>query len=226
MLKRSLLALSFIATTSISHASVINGDFQTCDATGWQTDSATLGNPGYDTDFAVVDDGTGNCAFQVGIDLATTQEFIANTLFTDIDLSVSDGFGLNLSFDWQFEGEEAGEPLDGRDNWFAAFGDGTGDLFDANGQLGSLFGTTEYGSGTFSADLAPALFNTSGWTLEFQLLAGFDVNFLGSQLSIDNVNLTQFELDDNTIAVSAPSLLGIFGIGLFGLGATLRRKAR
>ena len=215
-----LFATILMATTSIANANIINGDFQTCDLTGWNTDSATLGSPGYDTDFNVVDLGAGNCAAEIGIDLFTTQEFIANTLFTDLDLTVADGFGLNLSFDYIFGGEEQGVQF-GRDNWFAALGDGSGDYFDENGNLGTLFSSEEYGAGTVNLDLTSALNNLSGWTLEFQLVAGFDVNFLGSLLTIDNVQLTTFQLPGQ--AIPEPSALLLMFAGLAGLFVRRRK---
>lgn len=223
MLKRSLLILGFcFSFSSTTHAAIINGDFQTCNSTGWQTDSATFGSPGFNTDFSVVNNG-GNCALEIAIDLASTQEFVANTLFTELDLSVTAGFGLNLSFEWKFDGEETGL-TSGRDNWFAAFNDGTGSYVDETGNLGSLFESAEYGAGTFSVDLDPAVFNLNNWSLEFQLLAGSDINFLGSLLSIDNVSLNTFALSNGSNAVTTPSTLGVLGLSVFGLAAIRRKR--
>ena len=227
---RSILLFLFVgAFTLNSQASIINGDFQTCDLTGFQTDSDGL-VPGFDTDFDVIEDtNTGNCVGQIQIDLfdaitfdPITQAFFANTLFTDLDLSVDSGFGLNLSFDYNFFGEEIGIQ-DGRDNFIVALGDGTGDLFDENGQLGDIFAASEYGQGTVSTNLDASLFNQVGFSLEFQLLAGTDLNFLGSTLQIDNIILSAFELNNGQpVGVPAPASLLLFALGLI----CIRRKTK
>jgi hypothetical protein len=226
LIQRSLTILILVFLFSAnSHASLINGDFQTCDLTGFETDSDGL-VPGFDSDFSVIEDiTTGNCVAQIQIDLfdpATfdpiTQAFFANTLFTELDLTANSGFGLNLAFDYNFFGEEDGVTT-GRDNFLVAFGDGTGDFFGADGQLGSIFESADYGSGTFSTVIGASLLNQSGFSLEFQLLAGDDINFLGSTLQIDNIILSSFELDATD--VPAPTMLTLFVLGLFGI----RRKS-
>jgi hypothetical protein len=227
---RSLIVLlSIFILIPTSQASIINGDFQTCDLTGFETDSDGL-VPGFDTDFDVIEDvTTGNCVAQIQIDLfdqvtfdPVTQAFFANTLFTELDLTVDSGFGLNLAFDYNFFGEEAGVTT-GRDSFLVALGDGSGDLFDANGQIGSVFEQSNYGSGTVRTDIDASLFNQTGFSLEFQLLAGEEINFLGSTLQIDNIILSTFELNDGqAVDVPVPATLMLLAASLLGL----RRKIR
>lgn len=216
MKKKNLYILLLSAAMSLQAKAglITNGDFATCDLSGWQTDSFTAGSPGYDTDFSV-SDNAGDCSADIHIDYFDTNEFLVNTLYTDIDLSVADGFGLTLSFDWMFSGEEEGWDPFGRDYWSVGLGDGSGLLFGADGQAGSVFQGFDYDNGTVNIDLDPSLFNLSGWTLEFQLFAGFDVNFLGSTLNIDNVQLNQFELP--VAQVPEPSPFALIFAGLFGL---------
>lgn len=209
-----LLLLSAAISLNATAGMITNGDFQTCDLTGWQTDSFSVGSPGYDTDFVVANDA-GDCSAQVSIDYFDTQEFFVNTLFTDLDLTASEGMGLQLSFDWSFLGEEQGwDPL-GRDYWFAALGDGSGLYYGADGEFGQLLEGFDYDSQSFNVDLDSSFYNTAGWTLEFQLLAGFDVNFLGSTLQIDNVQLNSYKLPVEQ--VPEPSTIAIFILGSLGL---------
>jgi hypothetical protein len=214
----ALLACSFFATNSHANA-IVNGDFATCDFTGWQQDT-DFGAGSFGNDFEIVGAPT-DCAAQLNVDYADTSAFFYNSIFQDLDLSVAAGSGLTLSFDWTFDGEEANYfPEDGRDYWQAAIGDGTGDLFGADGQLGFLYEGFDYDAQSFSADLNSSFFNQAGWSLEFQLLAGLDVNFLGSFLQIDNVQLNSFQLPSTS--VPEPATLLLLPLGMMGL--YLRRK--
>lgn len=220
------LGAALIATSFTSQAAMItNGDFQTCDLTGWGTDSFTFGSPGYATDFNAVDTGAGNCAAEIGIDLATTQEFIGNSLFQEMDLSVAGGFGINLSFDWAFDGEETNVNI-GRDFINIGLGkvNNIGEylLHDENGAVGNLVSTDQYGSGSVSVDLDASLFNQSDWFIDFQINAG-NVNFLGSLLTVDNVALTTFALPANP--VPEPAGLALIGLSALAFGRIARKNA-
>jgi hypothetical protein len=213
----ALLACSFLATNTYA-ATITNGDFATCDFTGWQQDT-DFGAGSTSNDFEIAGGPTA-CAAQLNIDFADTSASFYNSIFQSLDLSVVAGQGLNLSFDWSFDGEEANyDPL-GRDYWLAALGDGSGDLFGAEGQLGLLYEGLDYDTQSFSVDLDSSFFNQAGWSLDFQLVAGFDINSLGSFLQIDNVQLNSFDLP--TAAVSEPSTALLLPLALMGL--YLRRK--
>jgi len=121
---------------------------------------------------------------------------------------------LILSFDWSFGGED----LIGLDEYFlVGLGDGTGDYFGADGSLGFLMEQLVYGSGSSSFLLDPSYANSTGWTLEFQLAAGY--NGYGSYLNIDNVALQAVSAN-----VPEPSVLWLLTIGLLGLSNIKRNK--
>jgi hypothetical protein len=215
----TFLACSLLATNTYA-AAIVNGDFSTCDFLGWQQDTDFgVGSVGNDFEIA---GGPTACAAQLNIDFADTSALFYNSIFQGLDLSVVAGQGLNLSFDWSFDGEEANyDPL-GRDYWLAALGDGSGDLFGADGQLGLLYEGFDYDTQSFSVDLDRSFFNQVGWSLDFQLVAGFDINSLGSLLQIDNVQLNSFDLA--TTAVPEPSAALLLPLALMSL--YLRRKGR
>jgi hypothetical protein len=191
----------------------MNGDFETGDFTGWSQDTDGLGPPApLSPDFQVVTPGiSGTYAGRIEADYWSTpgdtgstpldSVFFSNTLFQGLDTTVAPGFELLLSFDWEFGGQEPGSPDE--DVVIGLF-DGT-DFFDADGNLGFLLSATSYGSGTFSGVLAPSYNNAAGYSLDFQLNAGF--NGYGSYLLVDNVSITQQAVPlPPTLLLLAPAL--------------------
>jgi len=218
LMKKLIVYMTACLLMSINaHAAMINnGNFQTCDLSGWQKDTDGLGDVGASADFSVVDNA-GACSAQIYVDdLDTSTAFFANTLFTDLDLSATDGQTLTLSFDWLFEGTD-GDALFG--DYFSVFlGDGSGDSFDASGNLGFLVdSTSEYGSGMFSIELDASLYNQTGWTLEFQLFDALSPtsDILFSSLQIDNVQLIA-----NAVNTPASSLMFMFALAFVCLRNT------
>ena len=210
MRKIGVLFVVLLASLSMNANATLltNGDFLTNDLSDWEVDTDGFGAPTLFTDF----DASSGAAI-IDIDMADSEAFFANTLFQTFDSFIAAGFGLSLSFDWMFSGEEGNEPSGDRDYWLAYIGDGSGSAFDENGNLGVLFEGNAYGSGIFTVDLGSALFNQSGLSIEFQLLAGAAVNLLGSSLQIDNVSITPFSLDPNSpTPVPEPSTLGLLFI--------------
>lgn len=233
LLTASVLAMS-IASGS-AYSGVINGDFSSCDLSGWNQDTDGWGNVSLGNDFAVDSNGSG-CVAQINVDYfditgdilsdPISEAFFANTLYQDIDLTVGSGYGLALSFDWNFYGEEsAGDPAN--DFWFAGLGDGFGSYYGADGEIGYLYEGFGYGSGSLNVNLDSSFFNQDGWTIEFQLLPGvddffFEPNALGSTLEIDNVQLTAFQLPSTSVPEPASALL--LSLGLAGLYSRKKRK--
>ncbi len=212
-----LMISSLLLIPITSHAANINnGDFQSNNFSGWSQDVDGVGAPiaGL-SDFSIVEPSSGNYAARIEADhwsipgdtLSTAQDevFFANTLFQGIDLSATAGQDLVLSFDWTFSGEET--LFD--ENFLVALGDGSGDYYGADGSLGFLLNPTAYGAGTFSTTLDSSFANSLGWTLEFQMNAGFDG--FGSYATIDNVSLSAVDR-----AVPAPAAIWLLGIGLLG----------
>jgi hypothetical protein len=202
----TLIVAASLCISGLSHgAAITNGDFQTCDFSGWQKDTDGFGDLGATPDFSVIND-SGQCSARLYVDdVNTASAEFANTLFTDLDLSASAGEVLTLSFDWRFEGSD-GEADIG--DYFAVFlGNGTGNSFDAEGALGYLIApVSTYGTGQFSIDLDAGLYNMLGWTLEFQLGDAFSPteDILFSSLTIDNV-----QLKASSILVNAPASLAL-----------------
>jgi hypothetical protein len=205
---------------------VKNGGFDTGDLSFWSrdTDGATGG-----ADFSVVSGAARIEAdtFDVPGDITSgpkARVFLANTLFQALDTTAPPGETLFLSFDWRFDGQDGN--ASGGDVFAVGFGDGSGALHGADGQLGHVLApTASYGSGHVAVALSPAAFNNAGgWTVEFQLGVGVDPdhfrpNAEGSFVEIDNVALTLPEPGG-----LAPAALGV--AALLGLrGARDRRRA-
>jgi hypothetical protein len=215
-------------------AGINNGDFATGDFTGWSLD--TDGASGTTPDFQVEPSGTDYHArieadyWSTPGDTSSTpqdQVLFANTLYQKLDLSAAPGAQLLLSFDWEFGGENASFD----ENLVFALGDGKGDFYDADGNLGFLLNPSSYGSGTFSVMLDSAFNNTSNWwAIGLQMSAGFDGN--GSYVNIDNVTLTATSPTPpvpggtpHPVPLAFAPLLSSAVLLVFGMAASRKRKA-
>lgn len=193
------------------YSSIIdNGDFQRCDFQGWHKDTDSFGDPGSTGDFSI-NNNAGDCSAVISVDLSEgATAFNANTLFTALDLTVASG-GLQLSFDWNFSGFDDGSLL--ADSFFVSLSNGTGTLFNANGEHGHLIEASSlYQSGAFSALLDPSFYNQTNWTLDFTVQGGFNPTSVSSKLMIDNVLLTSV-----TTSVPEPSTLIMLLIAMVGV---------
>ncbi|WP_416307871.1 PEP-CTERM sorting domain-containing protein [Neptunicella sp. SCSIO 80796] len=203
-----ILACLCIFASSLSHAAVIaNGDFQSCNFNGWQKDTDGNGDPGSTNDFNMLNNA-GECQAEISLDFTRgASAFVANSLFTELDLTVAADQQLQLSFDWDFSGFD--------DQTISA------DLFSviltndlnfptaADGNPGFLIDSTAiYASGSFSAMLDSSFNNQSGWFLNFILEGGFNPGSFSSSLLIDNVALTVVSNDVPEPPVTAMLLLG------------------
>lgn len=177
-----LLVITFTNLFAVqTSASVINGDFETADLAGWQTDSGFSLNEGFSAQSAPVGFGSG---FVAQIQAQADDAFNGFTLFQELDTTTAGNTPLLLSFDWLLAGADVGE------SFVVSLFDGV-DYFDANGDFGDLFFTDSPSAGTVNVELDQGTFaNTSGWSLEFQLLAGFDVTDSNALLLIDNISLS------------------------------------
>jgi len=213
-----ILAVFGLLISHLTQAAMIsNGDFQTCDFTGWQQDVDGLGPVAGSPDFSIINNA-GDCSAQLFVDdLDTASAMIANTLFTHLDLTAQANETLSLSFDWVFEGTD-GDP-DFGDYFLVFLGDGSGTPLNEFGMDGLLIDAiSEYGAGSFSIALDASLNNMPDLTLEFQLNDAFSgsQDILFSTLNIDNVQLSA-----NSVPVNGPYSLGLFIAAL----ALLRRRA-
>ncbi len=218
-----IISSLFLTPITSLAANINNGDFQSNDFTSWNQDVDGLGAPiAFLNDFSIVEPTAGNYAARIETDFWSTpgdtfstpqdEAFFANTLFQTLDLSVIAGQDLVLSFDWTFSGEESAFD----ENFLVALGDGSGDYYGAGGSLGFLLNPAAYGTGTFSATLDSSFVNVLGWTLEFQMNAGFDG--FGSFATLDNVSIAAV-----TQAVPEPVAFWMIGLGILGL-AKVQRK--
>lgn len=200
-----IIAATLLVTSTQASANLIsNGDFQTCDFSHWGLDTDGFGEPADTSDFTIINDA-GQCSAQVSTGIPFSAEF-ANTLFTDLDLSsVSPDAILDLQFDWAFSG-------------FDLQTDELSDAFSVVLNNGIVFEellfTFEDGGGTFSTQLDASY---DGFSLDFALLPGFNMESYSSTFTLDNVSLTE------RVEVSAPhtSLLLAFGM----CAIALRRKS-
>jgi len=202
----------------------------------WFTTSSTIG-----TEVIVQATVDGAVAGAVGTELVGVGEF---NLLNGLD---NTGFlcaGCELTF--AFGGIVLGAGgFDVTDSWIKIFSDSSadfvtsvGDFVDAqDGQLwltgafdsfNLISGTIQSGfaEGLISVDggLAFANFDTDGQPIG---LGGSDLKLSSSANFLSNPkfsNVASADLVGNTVRVSAPATLAIFGLGLIGLGASARRR--
>ncbi len=218
----SIISTALLIPVTTSAANINNGDFQTADFTDWSQDVDGVGAPisGLE-DFTIVAPASGNYAARIEADYWSTpgnttstaqnEAFFASTLYQELDLSAAAGQDLVISFDWSFSGEESSSD----ENFLVALGDGTGNYYDADGNLGFLLNPIDYGSGSYAITLDSALNNASEWTLEFQINTGFDG--FGSNVIIDDVKLA---------VVPVPATFWLMGSALAGLIGYQRKSRR
>ena len=201
---------------SQAQAGILNGDFATGDFTAWTTDTDGLGAPTpLSPDFQVTSQQArieADYWSTPGDTNSTPQDQVqfSNTLLQGLDLTVAPGQQLVLSFDWHFAGQETGTP---DEDVQIGLNDGSS-FYDADGNPGFLVTATSYSSGSFYSVLGSYFNNATGYSIDFQLNAGF--NGFGSYLLVDNVSLTVQDVPaPGTVLLLAPAL------GLLGL----RRRA-
>jgi hypothetical protein len=205
-------------------ATILNGDFQTGDYTGWSQDVDGFGEPSWGNDFSIVEPTLGNFVARIESDYVDgnggdlDESWHAATLYQELDFSVSAGQMLVLNFDWVFGGED---PINADESFFVALGDGSGDYYGADGNLGFLVEEYTYGSNTFNMTLDASFLNATGWSIEFQVGRGYD--YFGSYALIDNVAIEA--VTPSSIPVPEPSILWLMSFGLLGLVTVAKKKS-
>lgn len=201
-----LTLLSLLFAFGANATLLTNGAFQSCNYNGWDTYTDGVTNAVRDGDFNIINNA-GDCQAEINIDVnnGATAVF-ANTLSTELDLSVAAGSQLWLSFDWDFSGFDDASDL--ADLFFVNFIDDSGNITGADGTLGFLIEPTSlYSAGTFSVMLDSSFHNQTGWFLDFNLEAGYTPDSYSSTLLIDNVTLTGIPTEVPAPPMSALLLL-------------------
>ena len=224
MIFRKLVYLTLaccISSQSLATA-IVNGDFSSCDYSGWQTD--TDGGVSTANDFTIVGSSP-TCAASINVDYQDTEAFIANTLYQQLDFSAASDSTFLLTMDFMVDSEFSSLVPDFIADYFAiGLVDGDGKFHDESGGLGFLAAGIIDGVESFnlSFELDNTFVNKTGWTLDFQLLLGADddgfTDFGGSSLILNDVSLKEVRQQ----AVPAPATISFFAIGLIGL--LLRQK--
>lgn len=201
---RFFTMLLLCSVAAISHsAAITNGDFASCDYTGWNKLIDFDPDTGTSSDFEIT---SGDCAAKMNVDSQDTLAYLGNELSQTLDLSNSSSSPLQLSFDITVDSEfNSNDTFFVADYFVIALYDSVTELFyDETGGLGSLFEGDIDGAASYSKSffLDASSFDSGDWSLVFQLNLGADDNevtdFGASSMTIDNVTLN---------AVNTPSML-------------------
>ncbi|MCW8092182.1 hypothetical protein [Alteromonas sp. ASW11-130] len=194
-------------TIHANAASILNGDFETCDFTGWNL--ASTDNPIPTGDFTMSNTPNG-CAATVKIDASLA---IANILYQEVDFSVAADSALRLTLDFSVDTTQPRLDIGTADYFDIYFNDGAGNLYDHTGELGGMYNSMDItGADSFrhSFRLDEMFNNHTGWFLEFQINSNFDE--LASSITINEVQL--FDVSN----VDTPPTLPLLLSGLLLLG--------
>lgn len=231
----ALLTLSANASANL----ISNGDFSTCDFTGWNKDTDGFGDISYGNDFEI-DSARGGCRAAINVDyfdpigdpfgIPVSEAWFANTLFQELDFTgnTDSTFELTISYEASAEGGYT-EPSFIPDYFLIGLNDGAGNYYNENGNLGFLIGPTDIDGAfrnevTFNIDSSFA--NQTGWFLDFQVDIGWDgdtgySDAFGSTLYINSVEMA--EVVTETKRVTSPPTLYLLLIVLAG-AIKFRRK--
>ncbi|NQZ23346.1 MAG: PEP-CTERM sorting domain-containing protein [Colwellia sp.] len=231
---KTIAIILALLTCQASFASVIqNGDFSSCDYSGWQKDTDGAGDVSLGNDFEIDVQVTG-CRAALNVDYFDTagdpfgtpisESWFANTLSNGLDFTGNIGstWVLTIDFEVGSEGTSA-DPLFVADYFLFGLFDGVGNYYDEAGTKDSFLVDQTSIDGFYrdflTFELDSSFTNTSDWFFDAQLNVGIDQFSMpdgyGSTLYINEVTLT--EIQAPTTDVPEPSTFAIFGLGLIGL---------
>lgn len=214
---KQVVAIAFMGLfASQSYGAAIqNGDFGSCDFTGWEqfSDTSTIA-PG---DFSI-NNNAGDCSAVITAD---GSDAFVNILYQELDLTVADGSEIVLNLDFGVDSELTGQAPLSADYFAVYLHDGLGGFFDHTGNLGAMFdGIDMNGAASFVEEfvLDSSFNNAAGWFLEFQVVSNFD--FAPAFLTLNSASLSERAIGANP--VSAPSMLAL--LVLFASMVQVRRS--
>lgn len=220
-----------IASSNTFGGAIVNGDFSSCDYSGWQKDTDGFGDVSVGNDFSIVNNA-GDCSASINVDhfdpagdftgSPIDEAWFANTLFQELDFTGAADSTFSLEIDFAVNSE-----IDSNDFAFIAdyflvgLNDGNGNYFDETGGLGFLNAPTDI-DGAFSQVLSFELdnffVNQGGWFLDFQLNIGVDdfgfSDAFGSTFLLNSVSLTE---NKSQSVVPEPAALSLLSLGVLGL---------
>ncbi|WP_339723358.1 PEP-CTERM sorting domain-containing protein [uncultured Paraglaciecola sp.] len=233
----TLLTLCLASANAFGGA-IINGDFSSCDYSGWQKDTDGFGDVSLGNDFGMVNNG-GNCSASINVDhfdpagdftgTAIDEAWFANTLFQELDFSGAADSTFSLEIDFAVDSEINSNDLGFIADYFLiGLNDGAGNYYDQTGGLGFLYAPAEI-DGAFSQvltfELDNSFVNQVGWFLDFQLNLGVDdlgfTDAFGSTLLLNSVSLTENKILSD---VPEPAALSLLSLGLLGLYVRKKRS--
>ncbi|MBU3002479.1 PEP-CTERM sorting domain-containing protein [Paraglaciecola arctica] len=233
----SLLTLCLASTNTFGGA-IVNGDFSSCNYSGWQKDTDGFGELPAGNDFGMVNNA-GNCSATLNVDhfdpagdatgAPLDQAWFANTLFQELDLSGAADSTFSLQIDFAVDSESNSNEIGFIADYFLiGLNDGAGNYYDQTGGLGFLYAPTDV-DGAFSQvlsfELDNSFVNQGGWFLDFQLNVGVDdfslTDAFGSTLFLNSVSLTENKIQSD---VPEPTALSLLSLGLLGLYVRKKRR--
>jgi hypothetical protein len=229
-----------LASSNTFGAAIVNGDFSSCDYSGWQKDTDGFGDVSLGNDFGMVNNA-GDCSASVNVDhfdpagdftgTPIDEAFFANTLYQELDFTAAADSTLSLEIDFSVDSEITSNDLAFISDYFLiGLNDGLGNYYDQTGGLGFLYAPTDI-DGAFSQvlsfELDNSFVNQGGWFLDFQLNIGVDIDgfsdAFGSTFLLNSVSLTEVEnVGSGPNVVPEPAALSLLSLGL--LGMYIRKK--
>ena len=231
----TLLALG-LASANVSAAAIVNGDFASCDYSGWQKDTDGFGDVSFGNDFAMQNNGM-DCSAEINVDhYAPAGDFFGspideawfgNTLYQELDFTAAADSAFLLEIDFAVDSEiTSADPSFVADYFLIGLNDGLGNYFSEEGELGFLYDPTDINgalSQTVSYEIDNSFANQTGWFLDFQLNIGADdsgfSDAYGSTFLLNSVSLTEVDA-----VVSEPAAAWLLSLGLMGLFVRNRRN--
>ncbi|MDN4504303.1 PEP-CTERM sorting domain-containing protein [Alteromonadaceae bacterium BrNp21-10] len=220
-LKYAVLILGCALTSQLQAAAITNGDFATCDFSGWQQES-DFGAPLAGSNDLSINGSTPNCSAQMNVDFGGANDaFVYTALSQELDLSGATDSSFLLTLDFDVSSDlTSPDPSFIADYFFVGISNGTGNFTSGLFTTADVDGSLDY---NLSFLLDSSFANQNGIFVEFDLFLGVDLDnrtdFSGSSLNINNVSLVEVAVPQ----VPEPSTLAIFALGLAGL-ATYRKK--